>query len=170
MPWSCARGGAQRIHALSLFAGVGVRGEVLDLGTAFLTEWRPARSPVGHVRAAPRTRQSRHQNERLETTTYETGLAVDALHMFDFTRVSIGAGLEVGVSWFAQRFAGADSQERDLVAPMFGPVVQAEVPLTPRLWLRADGAIPTYFVGDDGGAARPTLVSYRFGVTAGMYF
>jgi len=38
------------------------------------------------------------------------------------------------------------------------------------VWLRAEGAIPTYFVGDDGAAARPTLVSYRVGVTAGMYF
>jgi hypothetical protein len=165
------KGGAERVHVLSLFAGAGVRGEILDLGTAFLTDLG-ARLDLPSVTFELRLGLggSRHQNERLQITTYETALSLAGLHMFDFARLSVGVGLEVGVSWLAQRFAGAAALPRDLLAPMFGPVAQLEVPLTARTWLRADAAVPTYLVGNDGPPARPTLVSYRFGVSAGAYF
>jgi hypothetical protein len=92
------------------------------------------------------------------------------LHVFDFTRWSASVGLEAGAAWLAQHFDDQQSRPRNALAGLVGPVLQMEVPLGRRFYLRADGAFLTYFVSTERQSGVSALASYRLSAGGGMYF
>lgn len=166
------KGAVERTRALSVMATGGVRGPLEGLGTA----WRGgvgARLDLASVSLELQLgfASSRRDNDWLRITSRETAASLAALHVFDLGRLSLGAGLDVGVAWFAQRFDVPGTAARDSVAGFLGPVAQLEVPLARRWYARADGAFVTYLMNVGQGAGGVSALStFRASAGVGAYF
>lgn len=165
------KGTAQPSRALSAFASGGVRSELADLGTAFWSSLG-ARLDLPTISLELRIGSggSQHSNSRLSIDSYEVDTSLAGLHVFDFDRLSIGLGLEVGAAWFAQRFSDPSAASRNVMAALVAPVAELEVPLGRRAYARVDAGFVTYFLPAGGSAGTSHLVSYRATAGAGMYF
>jgi hypothetical protein len=158
-------------RALSGFALIGARSPMLDLGAS-------PRADVGaRVDLRPVSLEVRLglgvadvHNTRLTVRSYETSLSVAGLHVFDFSRWSASVGVEAGAAWLAQRFDDVQSRPRNSLAGLAGPLLQAEVPLGRRSYLRADAAFLSYFVTAEGQSGISVLPAYRLAAGGGMYF
>ena len=165
------KGAVERTRAVSVVATGGVRGPVEGLGTA----WRGgvgARLDLPSVSLELQLgfASSERENDWLRITSREVAASGAAVHVLDLGSVSLGAGLELGVAWFAQRFDSPDTAPRDGLAAFLGPLVEVEVPLARRWYARVDGAFVTYLMslGESGG--RRALSTYRAGAGVGAYF
>jgi hypothetical protein len=166
------KGAVDRTRAFSVLALGGVRGALEGLGTA----WRGG---VGARLDLPSLSlelqlgfaASQRDNDWLRITSRETAASLAALHVFDLGRLSLGAGLDVGLAWFAQRFDSPNTMGRDSVAGFLGPVAQLEVPLVQRWYARIDGAFVTYLINaGDATAGVSALSTYRASAGVGAYF
>ncbi len=165
------KGSVARSRAFSGFVLGGVRGALLGLGTA-------ARAELGgRLDLRPLSLElrlglggSQQQNQVLAISTYEVSAAVAGLHAFDLNRVTISLGIELGLSWFGQRFSAPETRARNTLAGFLAPVVQLEIPLRRRLYLRADGALLTYFLQTATSSALTPSLSYRAVAGLGVYY
>ncbi len=165
------KGGTVRRAAGSLFADVGVRGEIFDLGVAWRTEVG-ARLDLRQLSLALRLgfSQSGHDNERLDITTREISLAVDGLRAFDLGPLTLDGGLEAGTSWLAQAFHDPLTPDRTAVGPFVGAVGQLEWPLPHRLYARLEAAGLFYFMRTGASSAMTTAPTYRASAGLGVAF
>jgi hypothetical protein len=165
------KGAAQRTRALSVFALGGVRGDLVDQGTAVRGDLglRVDLQPVSlELRAG--SGASWHHNDRLGTVSQETALAAAALHMFDFDVWSAGFGLEAGAAWFHQRFDDGRTRDRNTLAATVAPLVEVEVPFSRAFYGRVDGAFPSYFLPAAADSNSSVHASFRVSVGGGGYF
>jgi len=165
------KGSVDRTRAFSFLATGGVRGPLEGLGTA----WRGG---VGLRLDLPRASlelqlgfaSSERDNDWLRITSRETAASLAAVHVFDLGRLSLGAGLDGGFAWFAQRFDSPGTAPRDGLAGFLGPLAQIEVPVTHRWYARADGAFLTYLMNIGESSETRTLSTYRASAGVGAYF
>ena len=164
------KGASESTRAVSAFASGGMRSEISELGTAV---WSNAGARVDWRTLSLELRLggggSQHSNSRLTIASYELDASVAGLHVFDFERVSIGVGLEVGAAWFAQRFSDPVADNRNVMAALVAPVAELEVPLGRRAYARLDAAFVTYFLPAPAATGASNLVSYRLTAGAGIY-
>jgi hypothetical protein len=164
------KGATESTRALSAFASGGMRSELSDLGTALWSnvgariDWRTLSLELRLGGGG-----SQHTNSRLTIDSYELDATVAGLHVFDFDRLSVGVGLELGAAWFAQRFNDPSAANRNVAAALVAPVAQLEVPLGRRAYARLDAGFLTYFLPAQGATGASNLISYRLTAGAGMY-
>jgi caspase domain-containing protein len=165
------KGATELTRSWSAFALVGVRGDLLDLGSAAGARLgaRLDLRPLSLELSLGANRADR-ANSRLDIVSYETALSVTGLHVFDMPRWSLGLGLEVGGAWLAQRFSDPGTRDRDAFAGLIAPVLQVEVPIGRRVYARAEGAFLTYLLLTERASGASTLTSYRMGAGAGVYY
>jgi hypothetical protein len=165
------KGTVERSHALSVVALGGVRGELLELGTA----WRSALGlrldlTAVSLELLASFGQSLQHNDWLGIRSTETALSAAGVHVFDLGGLSAGLGVDAGLAWFAQRFTGTGSTPRNATAGFVGPCAQLEVPFGSRFYARGDAALVSYLLqaarDDDLGV----FTSYRVSLGAGAYF
>ena len=167
------KGGTAETSALSVYAAGGARGSLLGLGTS----WQG--TVGGRIDLAELSVELRMTggwasttNERLTIDTRELGGSALGLRAFDLGRVTLAAGVEVGATWFAQRFAEPGTPDRDTVGMMLGPIGVSEVPLG-RWYLRAEVGALTYILrtGNDAeGTDATTPLALRAGLGIGAYY
>ncbi len=165
------KGTVERTRALGLFVVGGVRGALLELGTAgyaTLGGRLDLRSLSLELRLGLGIAQQR--NPLLTISSYEATAAVAGLHVFDLHPLSIGLGLELGLAWLGQRFSAAGTRDRNSLAGFIAPVLQLDIPLRRRLYLRLEGALLTYFLRTASAAAVAPELSYRALGGLGAYF
>jgi hypothetical protein len=168
------KGGTERRRAASIMIQGGARGGLLDLGAA----WRG--DLVTRVDFAPLSLELRigagfsaQSNQRLNIDTRELATSVAALRAFDLGPLTLSLGFEAGVGWISQAFHDPQTPDRDGTAIDLGPVVQLEIPLGGRYYLRADVAALTYFLRTGNKSADvhwETPVTYRALFGVGIYF
>lgn len=165
------KGAVERTRALSGFALGGVRGELLRLGTAARVDFGgrvDLRSLSLELRLGLAGSQQR--NQLITIDSYEVTAAVAGLHVFDLRPLSIGLGLELGLAWLGQRFSAAATADRNSLAGFLAPVLQVEIPVHRRLYLRLDGALLTYFLRTATSAAVTPELSYRAMGGLGVFY
>lgn len=165
------KGSGQRPWALGAFVLAGGRSQMLDLGTSVRGDLggRLDLHPLS-VELRVALGRSAQSNDRLGIRSYETVFSLGAVHVFDFSRWSAGLGLEAGLAWFAQRFDDSSSHPRDTTAGFVGPLLQLELPLARRFYLRAEGAFLTYLLRREPETGLSTQGSVRLAAGSGVYF
>jgi hypothetical protein len=159
-------------HVVSALATGGMRGEMQGLGTAWRTGLG-ARLDLPNLSLEVQLvlGASERRNEWQTIRSLETGLALAGLRVFDLGALSVGLGLEAGLALFVQRFDAVSTPDRARLAPFFGPLLQLDVPVVRRFFLRAEAAFMTYLAETD---ARPrelaALSTFRAGGGAGVFF
>jgi hypothetical protein len=165
------KGGAERRRVLGAVAVAGVRGEMRDLGLAWWTAGGARLDlPSWSLELLAGFGQSRHDNQQLTISSRELGVTLSGLHVFDLGRLSLGVGLSAGTAWFWQSFSDPMTPSRNLMAGLFGPLVQMEVPLPGRFYARADGSYLTYLMNTQAEQGLSMLPSYRVSGGVGVYF
>ena len=167
------KGGTAETAALSVYAAGGARGSLLGLGTS----WQAAlgaRMDRAELSVELRLTGGRASttNERLTIDTRELGGSVLGLRAFDLGPLTLGAGVELGATWFAQRFAEPGTPDRDTVGMMLGPIAVAEIPLG-RWYLRGELGALTYILrsGNDAEVTdAATPLALRAGLGIGAYY
>jgi uncharacterized caspase-like protein len=165
------KGGTVRRFAGSLFADLGVRGEVFDLGTAWETEVG-GRLDLRQFSLALRLgfSQSSADNGRLDIITREIAVAVDGLRAFDLGPLTLDVGLELGGASFAQAFHDPMTPDRSSFGPFVGALGQLELPLPHRLYARLEVAGLFYFLRTGDTSAMSTAPTYRCALGVGVSF
>ncbi|HXI55213.1 MAG TPA: caspase family protein [Polyangia bacterium] len=168
------KGGTTRQRAAAIFALGGMRGPLLDLGPTFgggvggrldlRTLTVTAAFDVGGAR--------RESARDTHLDTLELGLRVGVLRAFDLSAVTLAAGGELGASRFTQT-ASDQPAGRSSFAGNLGPVAVAEVPLSRRLFLWLQGAVPLYLVRVEDPShtfsERALRATYRVTAAVGGY-
>lgn len=162
------KGGTERGAAWSTFAVGGVRGSLFDLDLSTYGGLG-ARLDVPFLSLETRFTYARAgaESARLQIDTEELRFSAIALRSFDFGPLSLGLGLEAGVDRFAQSFHDAQTPDRASWGADVGPALAIDLPLVGPFFLRADGALLTYFLPRDAGTETP--VSWRAGAALGTF-
>ncbi len=165
------KGATARRLAGSLFVEGGVRGSVLDLGTAWRTDLG-GRLDLRQLSLELRLGfgDSVHRNSHLRSNSFEFSAGVAAFRQFDISMVSVGLGLEFGGLEFVQTFADLYTVTRSSGGLYLGPLFELEVPVWRRLYARVDGAFLTYFLRSQEQVGWTIPVTYRFGGGLGVHF
>src|SRR5262249_4294049 len=133
------KGGTERTRALSAFVSAGARGDLLDLGTAWLAMLGLRLDlPSLSLEARLGYASSQQTNRRLDIDTREVSVALAATRAFDLGRLTVGLGLEAGSSWFAQAFHDPQTPDRDVAGLFVGPIAQLQLPIGKRTYTRLD--------------------------------
>lgn len=167
------KGGTPETFARSVYTVGGVRGSLLGLGTS----WQAAvgaRLDLAALSLEVRAHGGLAEtvNERLAIDSRELGTSVIALRAFDLGPITLGAGLELGAFWLAQRFGEPQTPDRDTFGAELGPIGVVEAPIG-RWYLRAELAALTYMMraGNDAGTMETsTPLTFRGGLGLGAYF
>lgn len=166
------KGGTAETNAMSVYTVGGVRGSLLGLGTGLLA------GLGGRLDLAALSLELRLHggyastvNDRIGIDTRELGTSAIALRAFDVGRVTLGAGIEVGAFWLAQRFTDPQTPGRDTYGAMLGPIGIMEVPLG-WWYVRAEAAALTYMLRVDTAqmSGVDTPLTFRAALGAGAYF
>jgi hypothetical protein len=169
------KGGTDANSALSMYVSGGARSSILGLGIGPRLELGTrvdfaSLSLEGRLGYA----ESVGDNLNLAKKLHELSVSVLALRGIDFGAATLSAGLEAGGVLFRQRFAMevVDVPARHVSALLFGPVAQAQIAMSSRLYVKVEGAVSTYLVRsadeDDTGWRSP--LAGRFTLGFGSYF
>ena len=162
------KGGTDLETAWSLFAHGGLRGSIYELGLVRYGGLG-ARLDLPFLPLETRFDWGRASTEslRLEIVTEELRLAGAALRTFDLAPLSVGVGIEAAAARLAQGFDDPNTPDRAGWAADVGPVVSVAGPRWGSFFLRADGALLTWFVPRENGTETP--VSWRAGAGVGSF-
>lgn len=163
------KGGTDRYAAVSAFALGGLRGALLDLGTAGqgavgVRVDLPVLTLEGRLAMA----RSRTNSDRLQIDTRELSASILAIRAIDLGPLTAGAGVEAGGLRLDQDFHERRTATRTSYGWNVGPVALVEAAIAGPLVLRIDAALLTYFL--PGVDAVQTPVSLRFAAGAGAFF
>jgi len=167
------KGGTRETRAYSAYTVGGVRGSLLGIGMGW-NVGMGGRLDLSALSIELRVQgvYASKDGNRITIDTHELGSSVVGLRAFDLGRVTLGAGIELGGFWLAQKFRDAQSPDRDTVGAVLGPIGVAEIPLG-RWYARAEFAALTYILrtGNDPQMTDvDTPLTFRAALGAGAYF
>lgn len=169
------KGGTSLTAVASAFATGGVQASINRLGTTWKTGVG-ARFDLADLSLEARfgVGGANTENERNDSDNLVLTLSVAGMRAFDLGPVTLNVGLELGGLMHDQRNRSSlvPDPHRVSYGLFGGPIILAELPID-RFYLRAESALPTYYVlvGDTKETEeRVALVTFRAGVGAGVHF